>query len=128
LEWIVQSAKDLPQQIAQWEKRPIQLYPQKIALSKPAGNVEEPIRTYFNVNSYRAITVKAVSSNPEVKVWPLQSPYGYESRNSRMIGVEISTAALKDDFKAEIVVTTEEFPDVTFRVPITLRKDVMAAP
>jgi tetratricopeptide (TPR) repeat protein len=122
LEWIVESAKNLPRQIDQWKDKPVQVSPTKINMQKTADENSEAVHTYFHISSYRAITPKASSTDPDVKVWLLQSPEGYDSKNYRMMGIEISPAALKKELKAEIVVTVKEFPDVTFRIPITLQE------
>jgi tetratricopeptide (TPR) repeat protein len=121
LKWTVENAKRMPEQIAQWKKSPVQLYTREISVRVADGETE-PARTYFNVNSYRDITVKAASDNAAIGVWPLQSPENYSANSYQMVGVEITPEAFPkavgEETKAEITVSFEEFPDTTFKIPV----------
>lgn len=119
LKWTAENAKNIPSQIAQWQNKPVQTYNDRIRV-RVAPNETEPVHTYFNINSYRDFTVKAVADNPDITVWPLQSPQEYEMRQYQMIGVEIAPAALQKSGKAELTVSFDEFPGTTLKIPIVI--------
>jgi tetratricopeptide (TPR) repeat protein len=120
LKWTIENAKNIPEQIAQWQKSPVQIQNQQIRIRVAPGQTE-PVRTYFNANSYRDFTIKAVSDNPDISVWPLQSPQDYEMRQYQMVGVEIAPAAVQKSGKAELTVSFDEFPNTTFKIPIDIQ-------
>jgi tetratricopeptide (TPR) repeat protein len=122
IESTYENAKSLPQQIEQWQKTPVQVMVQKITVKMPK-NATQPVRTYFNVNSYRAITPKIVASDPALKTWMFHEPYGYRSRSYKMIGVEVSPEILQRETKPEITVTIEEFPDIVFHIPVAVKEE-----
>jgi hypothetical protein len=119
LKWTIENAKNIPSQIEQWQKSPVQTYNTQIRVRVAPGETE-PVRTYFNVNSYRDFTVKAAADNPDITAWPLQSPQDYEMRQYQMIGVEIAPAALQKSGKAELTVSFDEFPNTTLKIPIVI--------
>jgi hypothetical protein len=122
-QWVVENAKRMPQQIEMWKKSPVQLYAREISL-RIAADETEAVHTSFNVHSYRDITVKAVSDNPAIGVWPLQLPENYRSNSYQMLDVEITPAAFPkavgEETKADITVSFEEFPDTVFHVPVVI--------
>jgi tetratricopeptide (TPR) repeat protein len=120
LEYSYENAKRLPEQIEQWQRSPVQLTTQKITVKIPE-NATQPVRTYFNVSSYRDITPTIVASDPAIKTWTFHEPYGYRSRKYQMIGVEISPALLQRETKSEIAVTIAEFPDIVFHIPVEIK-------
>jgi tetratricopeptide (TPR) repeat protein len=119
LKWTIENAKNIPGQIEQWQKGPVQTYNTQIRVRVAPGETE-PVRTYFNVNSYRDFTVKGVADNPAISVWPLQSPQDYDMSAYQMVGVEIAPAALQKSGKAELTVSFDEFPNTTLKIPIVI--------
>lgn len=122
-QWLVDNARRVPQQIEQWKKSPVQLLTPIIAVRMAAAETE-PMHISLSVQSYRDITVKAVSNHPAIGVFPMQLPESYISSSYQMLDVEIAPAAFPknpgDETKAEIAISFAEFPDTVFHVPVTM--------
>jgi tetratricopeptide (TPR) repeat protein len=122
-QWLADNARRVPQQIEQWKKSPARLFTPIIAVRVAAAETE-PMHISLNVQSYRDITVKAISNHPAIGVFSMQLPESYVSNTYQMLDVEIAPAAFPqnpgDETKAEITVSVAEFPDTVFHVPVTI--------
>jgi tetratricopeptide (TPR) repeat protein len=122
IEGTYENAKSLPARIDRAQTTPVELLTKQIHVQM-APDATEPVRTYFYVTSYRAITPKIIADDPALKVWMFRQPYGYGGKQ-KMIGVSIAPEILRREKSAEIVVSFDEFPDVKFHIPVlvTARK------
>jgi tetratricopeptide (TPR) repeat protein len=120
LEYSPESAKRLLQEIEQWKKSPVMLAPETITTrSKGAG---ETIRTYFNVQSYRKLTITVESPDKSVKISDYQLPYGFENKKNQMFGLDITPEKADADYDTELTLKIAEFPDKVIKLPVKIIK------
>jgi hypothetical protein len=114
------SATWVLQQVEQWEKAPLLLEPKEVVLH--FRGAKEPVRSYFNLRSYRDFTATWESTDKSVKVVQLASPHGYEDQTRPRFGVEVTPEAVDKEYPLELIVKVKEFPDLTLKIPIKMQK------
>jgi tetratricopeptide (TPR) repeat protein len=123
---IVEDARQMPEQIAKWQKNPLATSVQQIEMQVPTTEAERAVfekRKSFMIYSYPAGTPSVVSDNPQLKVAVKPLPREFRgSSNYRTITFDFAPEALKTGLRAEIIITCAEFPDITLRVPVTLKE------
>jgi tetratricopeptide (TPR) repeat protein len=113
-----EDAKRLSAEIDRVQSTPVELLTKQINVQMPK-NATQPIRTFFTVRSYRAVTPKISSDDPAIQGWLFRQSPGADG-NLKMIGLAIGPEILQREGKAEITVSFAEFPDVTLHIPVTV--------
>lgn len=119
----VDKAEEVERFIEQWKRQPLVCDPAIIALSTGQEVSDVPIVRRFLASSFRSVDLRVSSDSPLVTARIEESPWAQEAQPmefQKMVVVEIAVAALRDDFKANLTLSSPQLPKAQIQVPISV--------